>query len=91
MDLPLAAIEPNAFHVIGGIFAIWAVLLAALGFTRPDFPATKGAQTVVVAISLTLMVSAVSAAIISGEKEEVHTESHSEEGPRPASDNPPRD
>jgi hypothetical protein len=88
--LPLAEIEPNAFHIIGGCFAIWAVVLAVLGFTRPDFPAGKNAQRVVLLISFSLMAASVASAIISGEKEEVHTESKSEEGPRPAADNPPR-
>ena len=88
--LPLADIEPNAFHIIGGSFAVWAVVLAVLGFTRPNFPDGKNAQRAVVAISLSLMLASVLSAIITGEKEEVHTESHSEEGPRPAADNPPR-
>ena len=37
----------NAFHVIGSLFAVWAVTLAAVGITREDFP-RGGRQTLAV-------------------------------------------
>jgi len=62
----------NAFHVIGGITAIWAVLVSVIGITREDFP-TGAAEKIVGAISILLVVSAISAAIItSGNEEEEH-------------------
>ena len=79
MDLSLAAIEPNAFHVIGGIFALWAVVLGILGFRRPDFPSSDGAQRIVIVVSLALMLGAVSAAILTGETKE-HEGGHEAEG-----------
>lgn len=59
----------NAFHVIGGLTAIWAVVVAILGITREDFP-RGGAEKVVGLISIVLVVSAISAAILTAETEE---------------------
>jgi hypothetical protein len=75
----------NAFHVLGGIAAIWAVLVAVIGITKENFP--KGAaEKVVGAISILIVVATISAAIItSANEEEEHgggaeeaAESHSE-------------
>jgi hypothetical protein len=61
----------NAFHVIGACAAIWAVAVAAFGIRKEDFPG--GAEKIVGAISVLLVVSAISAAIItSGDEEEDH-------------------
>ena len=57
----------NAFHVIGGLTAIWAVVVAILGIRDEDFPG--GAEKIVGAISVLLVVSAISAAILSSEDE----------------------
>ena len=58
----------NAFHVIGGLTAIWAVTVAIIGIKKEDFPG--GAEKIVGAISLLLVLSAISAAIISAANEE---------------------
>ena len=59
----------NAFHVLGGIAAIWAVLVAVIGITKEDFP--KGAaEKVVGAISVLIVVATISAAIITSANEE---------------------
>jgi hypothetical protein len=58
----------NAFHVIGGLAAIWAVAVAVVGIKKEDFPG--GAEKIVGAISLLLVVSAISAAIITSANEE---------------------
>jgi hypothetical protein len=89
VDLSLAAIEPNAFHIIGGTFAIWAVLLGFMGFRRPDFPSSMGGQRVVIVISLTLMVSAVTAAILTGETKK-HEGGHGAEGHTPGAAHEPQ-
>jgi hypothetical protein len=72
----------NAFHVIGGVTAIWAVAVAVMGIRKEDFPG--GAEKIVGAISVLLVVSAISAAILTSEDEggeehgggEAATESH---------------
>jgi hypothetical protein len=58
----------NAFHVIGGLAAIWAVTVAVIGITKEDFPG--GAEKIVGAISVLLVVSAISAAVITSANEE---------------------
>jgi hypothetical protein len=57
----------NAFHVIGGVTAIWAVAVAVMGIRKEDFPG--GAEKIVGAISVLLVVSAISAAILTSEDE----------------------
>jgi hypothetical protein len=58
----------NAFHVIGGLTAIWAVVVAVIGIRNEDFPA--GAEKIVGAISVLLVVSAISAAVITAATED---------------------
>ena len=60
------------FFVIGPALAVWAVILAGIGFTRPEFPRNLGAQRVVIGISLTLMLTVVLSAMINAKFE--HTE-----------------
>jgi hypothetical protein len=73
----------NAFHVIGGLAAIWAVVVAVIGIRNEDFPG--GREKIVGAISVLLVVGAISAAVITsaneeeehgGGAEEATTESH---------------
>jgi uncharacterized cupredoxin-like copper-binding protein len=60
----------NAFHVIGALFALWAITLAALGITREDFP-RSGRQTLAVGtVSVLLAVSAIASAIITSALED---------------------
>lgn len=64
----------NAFHVIGSLFAVWAVILAAVGITRKDFP-RGGRQTLAVGtVSVLLAVSAIGSAIITSALEEEQEE-----------------
>jgi hypothetical protein len=58
----------NAFHVIGALAAIWAVCVAVLGIKKEDFPG--GAEKIVGAISVLLVVGAISAAVITSANEE---------------------
>jgi hypothetical protein len=58
----------NAFHVIGGLAAIWAVAVAAWGIRKEDFPG--GAEKIVGAISILFVIGAISAAIITSANEE---------------------
>jgi hypothetical protein len=63
--LLLAASEPSKvpFYICGGALAVWAVLLAAIGLNRPDFPGDLRGQRGVVAISFVLIVLAIGAAV----------------------------
>lgn len=64
----------NAFHVIGLLFALWAVILAVVGITRRDFP-RGGRQTFAVGtVSVLLAVSAIGSAIITSALEEEEEE-----------------
>ena len=52
------------FYLLGGLLAGWAVVLAAFGISRADFPATETAARGVMAVSAILVVAAGAAAII---------------------------
>jgi plastocyanin len=54
----------TAFHVLGGLLAVWALVLAYLGITRREFPGSGGHERIVGAISVTLALAAISSAII---------------------------
>jgi plastocyanin len=56
----------NAFHIVGGLFAIWALTLAALGIWRENFPRTKREAWLVGTTSVLLAAGAISSAIIVG-------------------------
>jgi plastocyanin len=60
----------NAFHVIGSLFAVWAVILAAVGITREDFPRGGRQALAVGSVSVLLAVSAIGSAIITSALEE---------------------
>jgi len=60
----------NAFHVMGGLLALWAVLVAALGVVRHDFPRGRGAERLVAAISVLLVVGAIGSAVLTAAAEE---------------------
>jgi uncharacterized cupredoxin-like copper-binding protein len=63
------AAEITAFHIAGGLLALWAVVLAVLGLTRHDFPGKGAGQTIVMAISGVLMLAAVGTAIVTAKDE----------------------
>ena len=62
----------NAFHVIGGLTAIWAVVVSVIGIKKEDFPG--GVEKVVAAVSVLFVVATISAALITSanEGEEEH-------------------
>jgi hypothetical protein len=62
----------RVFYVVGPLFAVWAVVLAVIGFTRPDFPRTIGLQRIVVAISAALFLAVILSSMIGAKFE--HTE-----------------
>jgi len=60
----------SAFHVLGTLFAIWALTVAALGVRREDFPGTRSQARLVGSVSVLLAVGTISSAIIVGALEE---------------------
>ena len=69
VTIPLAFRDVNTFHVLGGVLAIWALLVSFLGVTRENFPATKGAERMVAAISVVLVVATIGAGLITAANE----------------------
>lgn len=67
--LVLASVEgeessKTLFYVAGLALAGWAVLLSAVGLTRPSFPGSDAAARGVMAISAVLVIAAVAAAVV---------------------------
>jgi len=60
----------NAFHVCGGLLALWAVTVAFLGITREHFPANERTARLLGAVSVVLTVLAIGSAIYTGATEE---------------------
>jgi hypothetical protein len=62
----LAAAEPSKvpFYIAGGLFAVWAVVLAAIGLSRPKFPYGASGQRGVIGISFALLVITIGASIL---------------------------
>jgi len=69
----------EAFYVIGGTLAVWAVVVSFLGITRKDFPASAVAERAVAVVSLVLVLGAISAAIVGALNEEEHEETEGSE------------
>lgn len=57
------ASEKLPFYILGGAFAVWAVVLSALGLSRATFPTSSGAEYAVVGISVLLAVGTITAAV----------------------------
>ena len=52
----------NAFHVLGALTAVWAVILAVIGLRSENFPGRW--EKLVAAVSILLVTGAISSAII---------------------------
>jgi hypothetical protein len=61
--IPLAAEEPSktAFYIAGGVLTCWAVIVAFVGITRPDFPPVRNA---VIAVTVALVAAAMTTAVV---------------------------
>jgi len=57
------------FYVVGGLLAVWAVVVSFLGITREGFPKGKTAERVVSVISIVLVIGAIGTAIYGGATE----------------------
>jgi len=58
-----ATVSKAPFYIAGAALAIWAVVLAAMGLSRPTFPGNAGGQRGVIAISLVLAVITIAMAV----------------------------
>lgn len=64
---PVLAAEKSKvpFYIAGGLLVAWALIVSlGIGLRRPDFPQTAGQQRAVMAVSIVLMLAAVSTAVI---------------------------
>ena len=64
----------EAFYILGGVLAAWAVLVSFLGITRSGFPGSATAERAVALISVVLVLGAVGAAIVGALNESEHEE-----------------
>ena len=51
------------FFIMGGLFAMFAVLISIFGFKNPDFPDNAGAARGVMTAGVVLMLAAISSAV----------------------------
>ncbi|MBU3674428.1 MAG: hypothetical protein FGM34_05155 [Solirubrobacteraceae bacterium] len=52
------------FFIIGGVFALWALLVGGLGTARVAFPGSKGATAAICGVSVLLAAVAMTTIII---------------------------
>ena len=53
-----------AFYLLGGLLALFAVAVSALGVKRHDFPATRGALRAVIGLAVLLVAAAMASAVL---------------------------
>ena len=65
-----AAGQPSKvpLYVVGGLLAAWAVVLAAIGLSRPEFPGSPGRARGVMGLSGLLVVATMAAAVATASK-----------------------
>ncbi|MFZ0088438.1 MAG: hypothetical protein WAL63_02955 [Solirubrobacteraceae bacterium] len=54
------------FYILGGVLALWAVILATIGLNRPDFPYNRRGQQGVIALTGVIVALAIGAAVLTG-------------------------
>lgn len=66
LSLLFAAAEPSKvpFYIAGAVLVVWAVVLAGIGLTQPDFPGSQRSARGVMALTLVLVVIALLAGIL---------------------------
>ena len=58
------------YYILGGVLALWAVIVAFLGIKFEHFPGGKGGERVLVAVSVLLVGATVGSAILLSAAEE---------------------
>jgi hypothetical protein len=69
------------FYVVGPAFAVWAVVLAVIGFTRPDWPRKLGTERLVIAISVALFLTVILSSMIGAKFEKTEKPGAAHEKP----------
>ncbi len=92
---PVLAAEKSKvpFYIAGGLLVLWALTVSlGLGLRKPDFPGSLAGQRAVTAVTLVLVIAAVSTAVItsgtpaaSGQSGSVASESKAKEQQAPSS------
>ena len=52
------------FYIVGGLAALYAVVIATIGIKKHDFPATKGAARGVFALSTLVVLAAMASSVL---------------------------
>jgi hypothetical protein len=61
--LVTASVSKVPFYIAGGALALWAVVLSALGLSRPNFPFSARGARGVMAISFVFVIVAIAMAV----------------------------
>jgi hypothetical protein len=61
--LATAEISKTPFYIAGGALALWAVVLAGIGLSRPDFPYSKRGQRTVILLSFVMIAITIGSAV----------------------------
>jgi hypothetical protein len=61
-----AVAEPSKtpFYIFGGLLAVWAVVLSAIGMSQATFPATGTAKRGTIAVTALFVIGAMATAVI---------------------------
>ena len=58
--------DKTLFYIFGGLAAVWAIVLFAVGMRSEKFPATAAAQRGVIAVSVLVVLGAMASAVLTG-------------------------
>jgi hypothetical protein len=61
--LTVASVSKVPFYIVGGLFAVWAVVLAAMGLNSVEFPGGERGQRAVISISVVLAAATIAMAV----------------------------
>jgi hypothetical protein len=65
VEAPEAKPDKTAFYILGGLLAVWAVVVSFIGLRAPDsFPGSAGGRAGVMAISTTLVIATMASAVL---------------------------
>jgi hypothetical protein len=62
-SLILAAVSKTPFYIAGGALAVYAVILATIGITAPNFPFGKTGQRAVILLSALVVIVTVALSV----------------------------
>ena len=57
--------DQTLFYLCGGLAALWAIALFALGMRSHDFPSSPGAQRGVMLVSVLVVIAATASSVLS--------------------------